>query len=96
LEFLEDNGRKCRFRFPGSPVVALSQVKVIWGATPDEGPYHQLQAFVELERLDEQTLQLSLYENICGSPAEQRVYHGVLSQRLEKMVVFLREKTNER
>ena len=91
LKFLEDNGRVCRFKFPGSPVVSSTQLKVIWGATPDEAPYHKLQAFVKVERLDEQTLHVKLYENLMGTPAEQDVYHQVLSQRLEQILDFFRQ-----
>lgn len=89
LEFLEDNGRVCRFKFPGSPIVSSTQLKVIWGATPDEAPYRKLQAFVKVERLDEQTLHLQLYENIMGTPAEQVVYQQVLNRRLMEMADFL-------
>lgn len=91
LEFLEDNGRSCRFRFPGSPIIELSQVKVIWGGTPDEAPYHGLQAYVQVDRLEEDTLRVKLYERFCGARSEQRVYHHVLTQRLEKMIDFLRK-----
>lgn len=90
LELLKDHGDNCCFRFPGSPIVALSQIKVLWGATPDEAPYHGLQAFVEIEWLNEESVQIKLYEDFIGSRAEQRVYHHVLIQRLEKMVNFLR------
>ncbi len=89
LELLEDHGDSCRFRFPGSPIVSPSQIKVLWGATPDEAPYHGLQAFVEIEWLDEESVQIKLYEDFIGSRAEQRVYHHVLSQRLEQMIDFL-------
>jgi hypothetical protein len=90
LEFLEDTGSACRFKFPGSPIVNLTQLKVIWGATPDEAPYHNLQAFVKIERLEEQTYLVKLYENLMGTRAEQGVYHQVLSRRLEQIIDFLR------
>lgn len=86
LQLLEDNGVRYRFKFPGSPIVALSQVKVVWGARPDEAPYRKLQAFVQIDWLEEQKIQIKLYENLFGTQAEQEVYRRVLSQRLEKIV----------
>lgn len=91
LEFLQQNGKTYRFKFPGSPVIACSQVKVIWGGTPDEAPYHQLQAYLELSRTDEQTIHLKLFESMIGSPAEQVVYRRVLEQRMERIITHLGE-----
>lgn len=91
LEFLENDGRQCRFKFPGNPVVACSQVKVVWGGIPDEIAYHDLQAFVKIERKDQQTLLVKIYENLMGSRSEQKVYHHVLCQRMEQMVTFLKK-----
>ncbi|PHN04834.1 hypothetical protein [Flavilitoribacter nigricans] len=90
LELLEEDGQSCLFKYPGSPVVHLSQLKVVWGATPDEAPYHRLQAYLRVERTTDGQMHLSFYENLMGSPAEHRVYRNVLQQRMEKLVSHLR------
>lgn len=89
LKPLRSDESTYRFKYPGTSIVAMDQVKVLWGGKPDEAPYHRLQALLDIKQADVEKIELKLYENLIGTRAEQEVYQEVLRQRMEKLIAFL-------